>query len=212
MDAGQADRDGVAMGATLPSLLDGNRRWVDATDASDPDLFSRLSQGQAPEVLWIGCCDSRVPVERIVDVAPGVAFVHRNIANQATLEDPSVVAALTYGIEALGIRDVVICGHVGCGGVAAALSPAEDVPESVNRWIGPIRALAEAHAVELAAINSETERCLRLVELNVRSQVANVRRADPVACRLDGNDLVRVHGVVYELATGRLRTLEPTDV
>jgi carbonic anhydrase len=183
-------------------LLDGNRRWAAERTTSDPELFTRVASEHRPKALFIGCSDARVPANLVTDTDLGELFVHRNIANQVHATDASLSAALQYAIEVLGVEDVIVCGHHGCGGVRAALS--QDVPDAVDSWISPIRMLSRVHQDELDAREGE-DRVDHLVDLNVKEQVAILKRHPSVrAAWAAGRDL-RVHGWVYDLPSGLLQ-------
>ena len=187
-------------------LLDNNRRWVDETVARTPDFFRELASVHQPHFLWIGCSDARVPANVITGTKAGEMFVHRNIANQVMPTDANVLAVLQYAVEALGVRDIIVCGHEGCGGVKAALE-GNAPPPHVDGWLGNLRMIARLHEEELSAIADANGRARRLVELNVREQVYNVSCTPVVqAAWADGREL-RIHGWVYNPGEGRLRDL-----
>src|SRR5438477_11935422 len=135
---------------TLQKLFENNRAWAERTVSSDPEFFTRLTVQQAPRYLWIGCADSRVPANEIVGLAPGELFVHRNVANLVLLGDSNCLAVVQYAIEALGVRHIIVCGHYGCGGVLAALERSEQSTGHIERWLAPLRHLANARSAELA--------------------------------------------------------------
>src|SRR5438067_9072235 len=166
------------MGGSYPRLpmLDHlkakNRAWAARKVAADPQFFKRLEAQQAPEYLWIGCSDSRVPANEIVDLDPGELFVHRNVANLAPPQDANYLSVLQFAVEVLQVKHVLVVGHYGCGGVRAAVDGRQR--GLVDHWLHPIRDVFDAHRGELDAIDNEMERMNRLCELNVKHQVRNV--------------------------------------
>ena len=189
----------------LPRLFENNRSWAAARVASDPDFFERLCGLQAPEHLWIGCADSRVPANEIVGLAPGEMFVHRNIANVVAPDDSNCLSVLQYAVDVLKIRHIIVCGHYGCGGVQAAFGPPLELP--LESWLQHVRAVRRAHADELASLPDESARMRRLCELNVRAQVRAVCRVPTVVDAWERGQNLAVHGWVYDLHDGLLRDL-----
>ncbi len=196
---------------TIHELLDQNRAWAARRTAADPRFFDKLSEIQRPDYLWIGCADSRVPANQIVGLDPGEMFVHRNVANLVVPGDPNCMGVVQYGVEVLGVRHIIVCGHYGCGGVRAALENRFDGAMHVERWLAPLRQLAISRAATLAACASDAERWARLCEINVVEQVGRVLGSDVLArARLRGID-VAVHGLIYSLQDGLLRELVTVD-
>ena len=192
----------------LSHLFANNRAWAEAQRRRDPSFFDRLCAIQAPEYLWIGCADSRVPANEIVGLAPGELFVHRNVANVVSPDDTNAVAVLQYGIETLGVKHVIVCGHYGCGGVEAALRGALHGP--IERWLQHVRDVRNAHAAELDRTADARVQWRRLCELNVAEQVGAVSRVAAVReAWLRGQPLA-VHGWIYDLQDGLLRDLNLT--
>ncbi len=192
---------------TIPDLLEQNRVWAATYTTSDPQFFNRLCAIQRPEYLWIGCSDSRVPANQIVALEPGALFVHRNIANIVVPGDPNCMAVVQYAIETLGVRQLIVCGHYGCGGVRAALDNNYDGAAHVERWLTPLRQLAVAHFAELTRLPNDEERWDRLCEINVIEQSHRLLTSDILSnARLRGTP-VRVHGLIYSLRDGLLRQL-----
>jgi carbonic anhydrase len=188
----------------LGELLERNRAWAAARIADDPAFFSNLAEGQTPEYLWIGCADSRVPANEILDLPPGAVFVHRNVANVVVHTDLNCLSVLQYAVDVLRVRHVIVCGHYRCGGVTAAL---EGVRHGlIDNWLRHVADVAETHAAELEPLGGE-ERLARLCELNVVAQVANVCQTTIVQDAWAGGDDLTVHGVVYGLEDGILRDL-----
>jgi carbonic anhydrase len=190
---------------SLKDLLDNNARWAAQKDAADPAYFRMLSQQQSPEYLWIGCSDSRVPANEIVDLHPGELFVHRNVANLVVASDLNMLSVLQYAVEILRVRHVIVCGHYGCGGVRAALRRVE--LGLIDNWLEPLRRLCGQHAEDLAACDGEAAQTDRLCEINVIRQAANVAQTPIVQGAWRRGQPLSVHGWIYALGDGRLRDL-----
>ena len=188
--------------ADLAELFERNREWAAAVVADDPDFFTTLAERQAPEYLWIGCSDSRVPANQIVGLAPGDVFVHRNVANVVVHTDLNCLSVLQYAVDVLRIQHVIVCGHYGCGGVAAALHGSRH--GLIDNWLRHVMDVAEKHAAELASLDDE-RRFDRLCELNVVEQVVNVCQTTVVEDAWARGQALTVHGVVYGLEDGLLR-------
>jgi carbonic anhydrase len=192
----------------VDALIQNNRAWSERTLALDPDFFSRLKGQQAPEYLWIGCSDSRVPANEIVDLAPGELFVHRNVANLAPPQDANYLSVLQYSVEVLKVRHVMVVGHYGCGGVAAAIDGQRR--GLIDHWLHPIREVYATHRSELEQIEDEKARLDRLCELNVRRQVQNVASDVFVQDAWARGQTIAVHGWVYSLGNGLVNDLKCT--
>jgi len=190
---------------SLQRLLDNNRRWAERMVAQDPAYFERLTGLQAPEFLWIGCSDSRVPANQITGLQPGEVFVHRNVANIVVDTDLNCLSALQFGVDVLGVRHVIVCGHYGCGGVHAALHG--ERRGLVDNWLRRIEMVRDRHAALLGRAAHVDARADLLAELNVIEQVRNVCQTTVLrdAWRRGGD--VSVHGWIYRLRDGRLRDL-----
>ena len=188
----------------MAQLFANNLEWAAASLARDPEFFSRLVSQQAPAYLWIGCSDSRVPANEIVGLAPGEVFVHRNVANLVLHSDMNCLSVLQYAVEVLKVREIIICGHYGCGGVAASVQSGS--MGLISNWLRPIRELAEYHAGTLEQL-SGTARTDRLCELNVIKQVANVANTTIVQDAWQRGQNLSVHGLCYGLGDGLLRDL-----
>lgn len=190
---------------TLSELLDNNRKWSDRVSAEDPGFFERLSRLQSPEYLWIGCSDSRVPANQIIDVAPGEVFVHRNIANVVVHTDLNCLSVIQFAVDVLKVKHILVVGHYGCGGVHAALHGTR-LGLSDN-WVRHVADVAEMHEQALCEYGDDEIRHDRLCELNVLEQVVNVCHATVVRdAWARGQELV-VHGWVYTLKDGRVHDL-----
>jgi carbonic anhydrase len=191
----------------LDDLLHGNRAWAAGIVQRDAGFFQRLEALQAPHFLWIGCSDSRVPANEITGTDPGEVFVHRNVANVVVHTDLNCLSVLQYAIEVLRVREVVVCGHLGCGGVEAALDGRR--LGLIDNWLRHVQDVAHAHAALLAAV-PDGERADLLCRLNVVEQVTNVSRTTIEQEAWDRGDEVQVHGLVYGLGDGVLRDLGVT--
>jgi carbonic anhydrase len=192
----------------LDHLKAKNQAWAQRKIAADSDFFKRLSNQQAPEYLWIGCSDSRVPANEIVDLDPGELFVHRNVANLAPPQDANYLSVLQFAIDVIKVKHVLVVGHYGCGGVAAAVDGKRR--GLVDHWLHPIREVHEEHRHELEAIPEGRGRLNRLCELNVIRQVRNVVSDVFVQDAWARGQEVSVHGWVYSLATGLVTDLNVT--
>ncbi|MCI5074878.1 carbonic anhydrase [Oricola sp.] len=190
----------------LESLLARNIEWSAARHDADPGYFARLAALQAPEFFWIGCSDSRVPANVVAGLDPGEVFVHRNVANVVHSADLNLLSALEFAVEALKVREIIVCGHYGCGGVKAAT---EDLPHGLSdHWLEPIRRLARSYAVDLAACGDDEDRRDKLAELNVIEGVRRVSETPILQKAWARGADVRVHGLIYGLKDGRLRNLD----
>ena len=190
----------------LESLLARNLEWSAARHDADPGYFARLAALQSPEFFWIGCSDSRVPANVVAGLDPGEVFVHRNVANVVHSADLNLLSALEFAVEALQVREIIVCGHYGCGGVKAAT---EDLPHGLSdHWLEPIRRLARSYAVDLAACGGDEDRRDKLAELNVIEGVRRVSETPILQKAWTRGADVRVHGLIYGLKDGRLRNLD----
>ncbi|MBV8682038.1 MAG: carbonic anhydrase [Caulobacteraceae bacterium] len=189
----------------IETLKANNRRWAEGKVAADPGFFARLSGQQAPEYLWIGCSDSRVPANEIVGLDPGELFVHRNVANLAPPQDANYLSVLQFSVDILKVKHVIVVGHYGCGGVTASLRGQR--LGLVDHWLHPVRDVAHEHRHELDAIENENARIDRLCELNVMRQVRNVTSDLVVLDAWARGQPLTVHGWVYSLANGLVTDL-----
>ena len=192
----------------LDHLKASNRAWANRMVAVDPGFFQRLVNQQTPEYLWIGCSDSRVPANEIVGVDPGELFVHRNVANLAPPQDANYLSVLQFAVDVLKVKHVIVVGHYGCGGVAAAVDGKRR--GLVDHWLHPIREVFHAHRGELENILNERARLDRLCELNVVRQVHNVASDVFLQDAWARGQEISVHGWVYSLATGLVNDLNVT--
>jgi len=192
----------------LDRLKANNRAWSQGKLAADPGFFKRLERQQTPEYLWIGCADSRVPANEIVGLDPGELFVHRNVANLAPPQDANYLSVLQFAVDVLKVKHIMVVGHYGCGGVAAAVDGKRR--GLVDHWLHPIREVNEAHRGELEAIADSRARLNRLCELNVLRQVKNVASDVFVQEAWARGQSVHVHGWIYSLADGLVNDLNVT--
>lgn len=196
------------MKTTYEKLFDGNKKWVEDMRKIDPQFFEKHAKEQKPPVLWIGCSDSRVPANEVTGTLPGEIFVHRNIANMVVHTDLSMLSVLDYSVNVLGVTDVIVCGHYGCGGILASLG---NKPIGlVDNWLRNIRDVYRLHQRELDAIKNKDKRAERLVELNVIEQVFNLAKMAIIQAAWSKGKKLAVHGLVYDLKTGVLHDLETT--
>jgi carbonic anhydrase len=202
----ETDDDPSRLMPTLTHLLANNRAWAADKTRRDPNFFSRLASQQAPAYLWIGCSDSRVPANEIVGLDPGEMFVHRNIANVVVHADLNCLSTIQYAVDALRVKQIIVCGHYGCGGVAAALRN-QRLGLSDN-WLRHVQDVRWKHQGEIDALATEEERLNRLCELNVIEQVVNVSQTTVVHDAWARGQELAVHGVIYAVADGLLRDLE----
>jgi carbonic anhydrase len=186
-------------------LLARNKAWAEFERAKDPNYFSRLENIQTPEVLWIGCSDSRVPANVITGTLPGEVFVHRNIANVVVHTDLNLMSVLEYSVNVLKVKHVIVCGHYGCGGVAAAMT--NKSYGLINKWLRNIKDVYNLHEGELNAIDDERARLDRLVELNVIEQVHDVMKTTVVQRAWKDRGGPALHGWVYRLSDGIITPL-----
>ncbi len=190
----------------LESLFENNRKWAKATAEDDPKFFDKLSQQQAPDYLWIGCADSRVPATEICGLVPGEMFVHRNVANLVLHTDLNCLSVLQYAVEVLKVKHVIVCGHYGCGGVRAAM---ESTPHGlIDNWLRHIKDVYDIHSQYLSKIGNPDERADRFCELNVASQVANLGSTTIVQDAWRRGQKLWIHGWIYGLKDGHLKDLD----
>lgn len=186
-------------------VFENNRKWVAEKRASKSDFFEHLSEGQSPEILYIGCSDSRVTAEEMTGIQPGQMFVHRNIANLVPNNDFSSASVVEYAVAHLGVKHIVVCGHYFCGGVKAAMQ-SQDLG-ILNPWLRNIRDVYRLHKKELNAIEDENERYNRLIELNVEEQCANVIKMATWQKSFLTTGYPKVHGWVFDIHSGELKDL-----
>jgi len=191
------------------TLLQGNRDWVKDMQDSDPTFFDKLSEGQNPPVLWIGCSDSRVPANQITNTKPGDVFVHRNIANVVVHTDMNMLSVLDYSVNVLKVKHVIVCGHYGCGGVKAALGNKQ--VGIIDNWLRNIRDVYRMHDREMETIKDTEQKFDRLVELNAIEGAANIMNTSIVQNAWASGQELSVHAWVYSLKTGIIKDLKVTS-
>ena len=190
---------------SLDALFENNQAWAKSMTDSDAGFFERLSHQQAPQFLWIGCSDSRVPANQIVGLAPGDLFVQRNVANLAVHTDLNFLSVLQYAVDVLGVRHAIVCGHYGCGGDGAAARG--DRLGLIDNWLRHVQDVREKHAEALEGICDEKQRIDRLCELNVIEQAWNVSQTTVVLDAWKRRQALTVHGWIYGIENGLLRDL-----
>jgi carbonic anhydrase len=191
---------------TLDHLFANNRDWAEGMIAKDPDFFKRLVNQQAPEYLWIGCADSRVPANEIIGAEPGEVFVHRNIANMVIHSDMNMLSVLDYAVNVLEVKHIIVCGHYGCGGIQTAMK--NQHIGIIDNWIRHIKDVYRLNDDELNAIENEQDRFNRFVELNVKEQVNDLAKTSIVQKAWENGQELGIHGWVYGLNNGLIKDLE----
>jgi len=184
----------------IDQIFENNRHWVAMKLEDDPAYFKNLAQGQDPDILYIGCSDSRATAEQLMGVDPGDVFVHRNIANVVPNTDLNALSAINYAVNQLSVEHIVVCGHYQCGGVKAAMQSVDQ--EMLNPWLCNIRDVARLHETELTELD-ENERYDRLVELNVQEQCINLLKIASVQDAILANKLA-IHGWVFDIRSGKI--------
>lgn len=194
------------MSESIKKLLEGNARYVEESLKLDPEVFKKLSEGQSPEFLWIGCADSRIPATQVTGTDPGAIFVHRNIANMVIYTDSNMLSVVYYAVKVLKVKHIIVCGHYGCGGVKAALSNTSF--GYIDTWINHIKDVYRLHANELQSISDPAKRERRLIELNVIEQVNNLATIPFIQENWEQGEYPYIHGWVYDVADGKIEELE----
>jgi carbonic anhydrase len=194
------------MSKSYIKLLENNRSWVKQQKELDPEYFSRLAKSQSPEYLWIGCSDSRVPADKITGTNPGEIFVHRNIANMVVHTDMNLLSVLSYAVDVLKVRHIIVCGHYNCGGINAAMS--NNQYGLIDNWLRHIKDVYRIHQTELDAITDQIERSNRFVEVNVMEQVRDLCKTSIIQNSWKKGEYPYVHGWVYDVADGVLKDLK----
>ena len=195
---------------TPEKLLLENRAWSQEVSRKDPDYFKLLAKEQKPDFLWIGCADSRVPAETVVNAQPGEIFVHRNIANQVITTDFNCLSVLQYAISVLKVKHVIVCGHYGCGGVKAALQPQKSDLVIVNKWLLHIKDVYRLHQDELEAIDP-AKKLARLIEINIIEQVYRLAHSSIIQSAWKHGHQPTLHGWVYGMEDGLIDELIKLD-
>ena len=185
-------------------LLQENKIWAKAQIAKDPDYFKRLLHLQSPEILWIGCSDSRVPANQITGTEPGEIFVHRNVANMVVNTDVNMLSVLDFAVTQLKVKHVIVCGHYGCGGIQAAVTK-KDFKPVLNMWLRNVKDVYRLHREELDSISDKDKRCDLLTELNVKEQVNNLAKTTIIQKTWEKEKRPDLHGWVYGLKDGIIK-------
>jgi len=196
------------MNKKIKQLIKSNQQWAVQFEADNPGIFDKLAKQQTPEFLWIGCSDSRVPANTIVGLQPGEVFVHRNVANLVNHSDLNVLSVLEYAVGVLKVKDIILCGHYGCGGVQAALDRCEH--GIVDNWLRVIKDTYRANEQKFDGVESEQDKVNLLCELNVVEQVRNVCHTSIVQNAWLSGEKLSVHGVIYGVEDGLLKDLDVT--
>jgi carbonic anhydrase len=191
--------------SVIENLLLNNKAWAEDRIEENPDYFKKLAALQTPEYLWIGCSDSRVPANEVTGTAPGEIFVHRNIANMVVHTDINLLSVLTYAVDVLEVKHIIVCGHYGCGGVKAAMG--NDYLPLINNWLRNIKDVYKANRNELQSIQDEEKQFDRLVELNVLEQVHHLAETNIVQGAWKKREMPLIHGWVYGLNNGIINPL-----
>jgi carbonic anhydrase len=187
------------------SLIEKNKEWVKSKLDLDPEFFQKLSKGQSPPLLWIGCADSRVPANEIIGAQPGEVFVHRNIANMVVHTDMNMLSVVDYAVNVLKVKHVIVCGHYGCGGIKAAMG--NQSIGLIDNWVRHIKDVYRLHKNELDAISDKDERFDKFVEFNVKEQVFDLAKPSIVQNAWKVGQALTLHGWVYGLSTGIIKDL-----
>ena len=185
-------------------ILQDNKEWAAREVEADPDYFKRLVELQSPEILWIGCSDSRVPADKITCTQPGEIFVHRNLANMVVHTDVNLLSVLDFAVNQLHVKHVIVCGHYGCGGIKAAMGN-QDYKQVLNMWLRNIKDVYHLYEEELNAITNDDKRTDRLVELNVKEQVGHLAQTSIIQRAWKNNNSPHLHGLVYALKDGLIK-------
>jgi carbonic anhydrase len=196
------------MKQSYKKLLSNNKRWVVKQLRTNPLYFEELAKGQNPEYLWIGCSDSRVPANEITGMRPGDIFEHRNIANMVVHSDMNLLSVLSYAVEVLKVKHIIVCGHYGCGGVLAAMSNKQY--GLIDNWLRDIKDVYRLHQDELDAIRDEAQRARRFIELNVMEQVFDLTKTSIIQNAWKNGQQVHIHGWVYDIHDGIIKDLDVT--
>ncbi|MFC2124512.1 carbonic anhydrase [Bacteroidota bacterium] len=191
---------------SFDQMLLTNRSWVLEMKNIDPDYFAKLSVGQSPKYLWIGCSDSRIPIEIITGSEPGEIFVHRNIANLVRDTDPNLMSVVKYAVDYLKVKHIVICGHYNCGGVKAAYDDLN--VDYIGEWISDIKNSLKDNIDEIEQIQNETDRVNRLAELSVLKQVDKLRENSIIQNAWDRKQRLFIHGWIFDIFSGELKVLK----
>lgn len=193
------------MGSKIEQLIENNGKWAEQFENASPGIFNKLTKQQNPNYLWIGCSDSRVPANTIVGLQPGEVFVHRNVANLVNHSDMNVLSVLEYAVKILQVKDIILCGHYGCGGVKAALEQKEH--GIVDNWLRSIKDIYRVNQKVFQELSNEQEEIDLLCEMNVAEQVRNICHTSIVQNAWQGGQELSVHGVIYGIEDGIIKDL-----
>jgi len=193
------------MAQSLDHLLQNNQDWANTIKQDNPEFFSESAKGQSPEILWIGCSDSRVPPNQVIGLPPGEIFVHRNIANVVVHTDLNCLSVMQYAVDVLKVKHIIVCGHYGCGGVNASMT--EDSYGIIDNWLRHIKDVSRFNHIELDKLEG-LNKSNRLCELNVAEQVKNVSETPIVKGAWQRKQDLSVHGWIYGLGDGLVKDLE----
>jgi len=189
----------------IKQIFKNNTVWAESIKEKEPNFFTDLAKGQKPEYLWIGCSDSRVPPNQVINLGPGEIFVHRNIANQIIHTDMNCMSVLQYAVNHLKVKHIIICGHYGCGGVEASIG--EKIGGVIDQWLFHVKKVFQKHKDSIDSL--ENNKMLdRLCELNVIEQVSNISNVDIVKNAWESGQSLTVHGLIFDLKTGLLTELD----
>jgi carbonic anhydrase len=194
------------MEKTYKKLLRNNKNWVVKQLKANPEYFEELAKGQSPDYLWIGCSDSRVPANQITGTHPGDIFEHRNIANMVVHSDMNLLSVLSYAVEVLKVKHIIVCGHYGCGGVLAAMGNKQF--GLIDNWLRHIKDVYRLHYKELDAIKDEAQRARRFVEVNVMEQVLDLSKTSIIQNAWKKEQPLHIHGWVYDIHDGIIKDME----
>lgn len=189
----------------LEHLFERNKNWSEKIKKSEPDFFFKLSEQQSPKYLWIGCADSRVPANQIVDLMPGEIFVHRNIANLVIHTDLNSLSVIQYAVEILKVKHIIVCGHYGCGGIQAAMQ--NNALGLIDNWLRQIKDIYSNYQTEIDAVEDEKNKLNLLCEKNVIEQVANLSHSTTVQNAWKNGQELALHGWIYSIKNGILKDL-----
>lgn len=189
----------------LKYLFEQNKNWAEKVKESDPDFFAKLARQQNPELLWIGCSDSRVPANQVVDMLPGQVFVHRNIANIVVHTDLNCLSVIQYAVDVLKVKHIIVCGHYDCGGIRAAMDNQEH--GLIDNWLRNIKDTYHKHQTQIDALENQRDRVNLLCEFNVKEQVANICHTTIVQKAWKAGQPLAVHGWIYSIENGILKDL-----
>ncbi|KAL1929881.1 hypothetical protein VTP01DRAFT_1035 [Rhizomucor pusillus] len=190
----------------LDKLIENNREWAENVKKVQPEFFDNIALKQEPKILWIGCSDSRVPAEQIVQLGPGEIFVHRNIANVVNHTDINCLSVVQYAVEVLKVQHIIVCGHYNCGGAAAAIGHGQF--GLIDNWLRSIKDVYRLNSAELEQISDETKRLRRLIELNVINSAQNLVHSTIVQNAWKRGQKLSVHAWAYDLTDGHVKRLD----